>query len=163
MRGARSAARPITFATTAAAERAATLVSPDGRWLGYATNASGDFHTYLPPVPDGEVKKIVSSLPGGWNVWSPRGREVWYLTQFGEEFLSVEFPHGPDGEPATPRILFDLGDQIGRSLSVGMMFDIAPDGEQIIAIVGAQSDGLRLQFVLNWFEELKQRVPTGGR
>ena len=108
------------------------------------------------------MKKKISSLPGGWTVGSPQGREVWYLTQLGEKFLSVEFPDGPDGEPATPEFLFNFPNQIARDTR-GMTFDIAPDGEHIIAIVRAQSTGVRLQFVLNWFEELKELVPTGGR
>ena len=73
--------------------------------------------------------------------------------------MSVEFPDGPHGVPATPRILFDINDQLPRR--TGMVFDVAPDGERIISILRTQPTGSRLHLVLNWFEELKQRVPTG--
>ncbi|MCH7823626.1 MAG: PD40 domain-containing protein [Acidobacteria bacterium] len=151
---------PIPFATTAAEERVATLVSPDGRWLGYATNASGNFHTYLASVPGAEVRKKISSLPGGWNVWVPQRQEVLYMTEAGQTLLSVKFPDGPGGEPATPHILFDLNNKL-RRVTLGMVFDVAPDGERIISVVRVPPTASRLNIVVNWFEELKKRVPTG--
>jgi len=77
--------------------------------------------------------------------------------------LSVEFPNGPDGAPATPRILFDVGPQVLQRRAEGMVFDIAPDGERIILPVRMPLRASRLNIVVNWFEEFKQRVPTGGR
>ncbi len=48
-------------------------------------------------------------------------------------------------------------------------FDVTADGQKFLVIVPARrgdpedaAPGARINFILNWFEELKQRVPTGG-
>ncbi len=71
----------------------ATL-SPDERWLAYSSNESGPFEIYVRPFPDDG--RWVVSTGGGWNpVWSPTGRDLFYLN--GTTMMSVPV----DGEGAT--------------------------------------------------------------
>ena len=65
-----------------------------------------------------------------------------------------EFDHG------TPYELFDRAYYDGPN----RQFDIAPDGERFLMIDtnrGAAAAAPRINIILNWFEELKERVPTG--
>ena len=82
------------------------------------------------------------------------------MTGEGQTLVSVKFPDGSGGEPARPHILFDLNNRLRRMLP-GMVFDVAPDGERIISVVRVPRAASRLNIIVNWFEELKQRVPTG--
>jgi len=38
-----------------------------------------------------------------------------------------------------------------------------PDGRFVIIRTGTPQVATEINVILNWFEELKQRVPTGGR
>ncbi len=56
--------------------------------------------------------------------------------------------------------------EIGQNLSHYKMWDISPDGKRFLMVknesAGETSAGgapVKINIVLNWFEELKQRVP----
>jgi hypothetical protein len=71
---------PVPFLAQAPPQSAAYPVfSPDGRWLAYASNASGRFEVYVRPYPGPGPAEPVS-LEGGWcPAWNPTGRELFFL------------------------------------------------------------------------------------
>ncbi len=56
----------------------------------------------------------------------------------------------------------------GRTSQSGTVFranyDVTPDGQRFVMVKPSEQQGAATQInvVLNWFEELKQRVPTGN-
>ena len=58
--------KPFPFAEAAFDERTG-VISPDGRWLAYASNESGNFEIYVRPFPAG---------PGRWQVSRDGGTEA---------------------------------------------------------------------------------------
>ena len=42
-------------------------------------------------------------------------------------------------------------------------YDVTPDGQRFLLAKTAEQGPQEISVVLNWFEELKQKVPTGGK
>ena len=143
-------------------------LSPDGQWLAYESNASGQYEIYVQPFPDVDQGRWQMSTTGGTRpLWGPDGRELFYLTEAGVMGVAVE--SGADFVADTP-VLVVAGSYYGTSAARdGRTYDIAPDGQRFLMIkeggIANPDDpfaGLtQIHVVQNWFEELKARVPTG--
>ena len=137
-------------------------ISPDGRWLAYESNASGQFEIYVRPFPNVEDGQwLISSGRGARPLWSPDGRELFYLAP-GARLMAVpvetvqteaSFAHGK------PEEVF-RGYYVPGGISIGRSYDIAPDGERFLMIKESGNDSTEFILVQNWFEELKRLVPT---
>ena len=72
-----SLARFRPLVATPAAE-VSPAISPDGRWLAYASNESGRYETYVQPLP-GPGPRLQVSITGGTEpLWSPQGGTLFY-------------------------------------------------------------------------------------
>src|SRR5262249_28946182 len=60
---------------------AAPALSPDGRWIGYASNESGQFEVYVQPFPNGGRRWQISTDGGAEIAWSRNGRELFYRSR----------------------------------------------------------------------------------
>jgi len=134
------------------------VFSPDGRWLAYASTESGRNEIYVQPFPGPGGKWLISTGGGAEPLWSRDGRELFYRSRDG--MMAVDIQTQPVFQAATPRMLFE-----GRSYLIGRGpdYDISPDGQRFLMIKQVESRGPALNqinVVLNWFEELKRRVPT---
>ncbi len=144
-------------------ERSAAL-SPDGRWMAYQSNESGQFEVYVRPFPDVNGGRWqVSSGGGGWPLWSPAGRELFYVGSEG--MMAVPIETEPTFTQGTVDLLFDLGPYRTPSEAPNRRIDISPEGDRFLMLKeGGGSDGntpaASINIVLNWFEELKERVPV---
>ena len=54
-------------------------LSPDGRWLAYASNESGVWEVYVQPFPEGQGKWLVSTSGGSQPIWRGDGKELFYV------------------------------------------------------------------------------------
>ena len=138
----------------------APALSPDGRWLAYASEETGTPLIYVKPFPnidDGQWR--VSPDPGDDPVWSPDGRELYYRGEFGTGLMVAQIETEPTFSRRTPEPLFSLssyGVVDGRR-----QFDLAPAGDRFIfrkrgaAVQTSDDDRFNgLIFVQNWFEAL---------
>ena len=56
-------------------------ISPDGRWIAYESNASGQYEVYVQPFPDMDSGRWQISTQGGVTpAWTPDGRELFYVS-----------------------------------------------------------------------------------
>ena len=58
-------------------------VSPDGRWIAYASDESGTWEVYIQSFPDAGAKRTISASGGAEPQWRQDGRELYYLTPDG--------------------------------------------------------------------------------
>ena len=72
-----SEGRPRPILADASASEAYAALSPDGRWLAYASNESGHFEVYLRSYPSLDGKQQISKGGGVMPVWSRTGRRCW--------------------------------------------------------------------------------------
>jgi len=138
-------------------------VSPDGRWMAYASNESGRFEIYVRPFP-GLGAKLPISTQGGENPrWSRSGRELFYRDPVKSQLMAVEVQTAPEFRAGQPRPLFTL-DSTYSSTQSGLSggWDVSPDGKHFLVINAPEGaePGVRLQAVVNWFEELRRLAPA---
>jgi serine/threonine-protein kinase len=142
-------------------------ISPDGRWLAYTSNESGGNEIYVRPYPEVDGGRWQVSNNGGDSpLWSPDGRELFYRN--GDAAMAVAVKSDPAFDIENPTVLFQgmyySADFIPGTTELSP-WDISPDGKRFLMMknagVGESTGGgpRRINIILNWFEELKQRVP----
>ena len=133
-------------------------ISPEGRWLAYMSNENGRYEIFVRPFPDVESgsKYQVSTDGGEFPLWSPDGTELFYRGP--DAIMGVKVEPATSFKHSAPRNFFP--DQyIGQ-------FDIHPDSEKFLMLKEPVSEATteetprKINIVLNWFEELKERVPV---
>ena len=91
-------------------------------------------------------------------MWSRDGRELFYLD--GDRMMAVEITTAPTFRAGAPRLLFE-----GRYTTPwhGVAgYDVAADGQRFLRVQPMHPDppANQIHVVLNWFEELRRRVPA---
>jgi serine/threonine protein kinase/Tol biopolymer transport system component len=138
-------------------------VSPDGQWIAYCSDVSGQPEVYVRPFPDVDKGQSQVSTNGGRSPrWSPAGRELLFLNN-ENELMTVSFKTEPAFSLGTPEVLFE-SNFVSDQASEGTVWDIHPDGERFLmmrrpgTVSEEDSSGLsrKIVIVTNWFEELKQ-------
>ena len=136
--------------------------SPDGRWLAYISDESGHREIYVQPYPGPGGKWQISTEGGTEPVWNPNGRELFYRS--GDKMMAVEITEQPSFSVGKPKALFEGPYQ--PTPATFPNYDVSPDGLRFLMlkpVEQAQAAPTQINVVLNWFEELKQKVPTGKK
>jgi Tol biopolymer transport system component len=136
--------------------------SPDGRWLAYVSDESGRFEVYVQPYPGPGGKWQVSTEGGTEPVWNPNGRELFYRSS--DKMMAVDIATQPGFAPGKPRMLFE--GHYAPTLATSPNYEVTSDGQRFLMLKPSESAGTaptQINVVLNWFEELKRRVPTGTK
>jgi serine/threonine-protein kinase len=129
--------------------------SPDGRWVAYVSDESGRAEVYVRPFQGTGSRTQVSIDGGTAPVWSRNGHELFFAkadTLFTAPVtLGRTFTSGPAHRLFSGPYSFD---------EVTVNYDVAPDGQRFL-VPRNQIDSAprQLEIVLNWIEELKQKVP----
>ena len=134
--------------------------SPDGKWLAYVSNETGQHHVYVRPYPGPDGQWLVSGEAGGGEpVWSPDGAELFYRS--ADQMMVVSVQTKPTFNAGKPRLLFERA-YVTNAVAPGLFqeYDISPDGQRFLMIKEAGQEATQINVVLNWFEELKRLVPT---
>ena len=132
--------------------------SPDGRWVAYVTNQTGAFEVWVRPFPGPGPPTRVSPAGGHDPVWSRNGKELFY--QEGAKLMTAEVAGTqPALQFRAPRMLFEDG-FIPWEPNTPRTYDVAPDGRFLMIEETPSRLTQRFAVVLNWFEELKRRVPA---
>jgi eukaryotic-like serine/threonine-protein kinase len=137
-------------------------ISPDGRWMAYQSNELGSVEIYVRPFPDVNAGRWKISTEGGTRpLWNKNGREIFYFLEPGI-MMSVPVETGTSFKAGTPRELF-RGEYLATLSKT--QYSVTPDGQRFLMIKdaaarpGSSPSPQQISIVLNWFEELKQRVP----
>ena len=128
-------------------------ISPDGRWLAYASDESGRAELYVDSFPVLGNKIQISSggvLPlgggGGFAAWAAHGRELLYETP-DFRIMSVAVETSPTFSAGTPRMLFRFRPSRG--------FNASEDGQFFVGAIASGSASISVSVVMNWPELLK--------
>ena len=133
--------------------------SPDGRWLAYEeTPLTEAMQVYVRPIGRDGGRHQISADGGSQPRWSKNGREIVYRK--GDAMMAASFDP-QSGEVGTPVLLFrkpDAGQLGAGEPTYG--YDVTPDGSQFVLVEPvAQPNAQPTVVVLNWFAELKRKVP----
>ena len=149
------------FANEAESSQRGPKLSPEGQWLAYYSNESGGYQVYVQPFPKTGAKHRVTQQGGLYPLWSPDGKELLYFS--GGQVMGVDVATEPAFAFGNEQVLGMRG-----FVSPGggiASYDITPDGQQFLMIFPADQEDFvaehrQINIVLNWFEELKERVPV---
>jgi len=138
-------------------------VSPDGRWLAYEANDSGQFEIYVRPFPDVNSGRWQVSTTGGTRpIWTRSGQELVYVSPTGA-LMAVAVTRGSSWAATTPTLLVKEGYFTNLNWW-GRSYDVSPDGQRFLMIKEGGPDGTAaptsIIVVQHWVEELKRLVPT---
>ncbi len=136
------------------ADEYSPALSPDGRWLAYVSEESGQQEVYVRPFPATGAAKWQISVGGGTGpLWAHGGGKLFYQTAVGGLMVAdIEAEQG--FIPGTPRMLFR--DPSLRVYHWHPMFDLDPDDRRLLMIREAGAELGQLILVLNWFEEIEE-------
>ncbi|HXN47224.1 MAG TPA: protein kinase [Bryobacteraceae bacterium] len=143
--------KPFVVVATPATEDQGQF-SPDGHWLAYTSNESGQSEIYAIPFPPSASggKWMVSRGGGVQPRWRPNGRELFYISP-DSKMMSVEVTTGPVFQSGTPRPLFQT-EIVDTGIRTGpLSWDLAPDGNRFLIITPNLSDTSSLTVALNWW------------
>jgi Tol biopolymer transport system component len=156
--------KPELFLRTPADELVPRF-SPDGRLIAYRSNESGNNEIYVRPFPArGGGKWQVSTGGGLYGIWSNNGRELFYETTDNRIMVLDYTVNGDSFVPGKPRLW--SGKQIFYPGSSNL--DLAPDGRRFAVLTapeaaGGEKGSLHVTMLLNFFDEVKRRIPVGGK
>jgi serine/threonine-protein kinase len=147
-------------------------LSPNGKWLAYTSGESGDWEVYVESFPKPGSRHKVSTAGGEEPTWAPGGAEVFFMgpCASGTEpasrcFFAVPFRDGSPPMIGRPRSFAKVSNPV--LCDPNRCYDIAPDGRRFLVTLLEPPDASKpssttreMQVVLNWFEELKAKVPV---
>jgi Tol biopolymer transport system component len=146
-------------------------LSPDGKWMAYQSNESKRPEVYVQTFPPSGQKYQISTNGGLQPLWAPDGKQLFFLVDpsfegFGRARIAAtdirtepSFVIGK-ARPLPVEILISNNPEAPRT------YDITPDGKYFVVMSTANFHDadrrfqIKINLVLNWFEELKQRVPV---
>jgi eukaryotic-like serine/threonine-protein kinase len=131
-------------------------VSPDGRWMAYASDESGTSEIYVRPFPDAGSARWQVSTAGGFSpIWSHSGKELFYRSN-SETMMTVAVHPGATFSFDQPKALFSTAQYI--TINPVPSFDVSPDDKRFLFLrETAPNERNELIVVQNWTEEMKQR------
>jgi Tol biopolymer transport system component/tRNA A-37 threonylcarbamoyl transferase component Bud32 len=156
------------FAGVRSVEPIGSVFSPDGKWLAYAIGTgsatSANRGIFVQPVPPtGAIYQVPRQIVDFHPVWSASGTELVFTVAATAGQMAAVSVTTAGAVKFGPTVRFPAsvtGDRLSRQ---GRAWDLMPDG-RVIGIVPADEAAPRafaeMRLVLNWFEELKERVPV---
>jgi WD40 repeat protein len=140
----------------------APALSPDGRWLAYASDETGRAEVYVRPFPDVDSGKVRVSTDGGSGpLWAHSGSELFFV-DVDQRLVAAEVQTDSAFRVVQRQTLFSVSREY-RLLGNSDFYDIAPDDQRFLMgrVVGLRDDtidDIRIILVINWFEELRERL-----
>ena len=104
----------------------------------------------------------ISTDGGTEAVWNPNGRELFYRS--GDRMMAADIATQPNFSAGKPKILFERPYELNEGNNAN--YAVSPDGQRFLMLKPTEQElaaPAQINVVLNWFEELKQKVPTGKK
>jgi dipeptidyl aminopeptidase/acylaminoacyl peptidase len=125
--------------------------SPDGTWIAYQSNESGQYEIYAQPFGGGGDRVRISSRGGVQARWRADGRELFYLTHDGE-LTAVPVTFTADRRtltpgPPTPLFTARVGSVQGIALP---SYVVSADGERFLFDTLVEQPAPPISLILNW-------------
>jgi Tol biopolymer transport system component len=124
-------------------------LSPDGRWIAYVTDESGQDEVWIASFPSGADRRQISLAGGQAPEWGARGTEIMYISR-GNEMIATPFQAGAVGKPQT---LFRVGNLLERPFIFpsANVYTMTADAQRfLVAVPVADPTTPPISVVLNW-------------
>jgi Tol biopolymer transport system component len=136
-------------------------ISPDGRFSAWTSNLAGRPEVVVTSLTDEGKGRWQVSPDGGLSpAWSPRGGELFYMSQDGRV---MAVPYRVDGDTFQPGKAQPWAEARGTDPRRGI--DVTPDGKRYLSAAWPEGDKdapkPEAVLLLGFFEELKRRLAGG--
>ena len=133
-------------------------ISPDGRWIAYTSDESGQREVYVRRFPASDGKRRISAAGGEQPRWRADGKELFFVRADGKiTAVPVKAVAGlkPSFEPGAPVALFEshIGEGSGH---VAFQYDVTANGKRFLVATTADVETAPLTVVVNWSAGLKR-------
>ncbi|MDX1648100.1 MAG: hypothetical protein R3304_13215, partial [Longimicrobiales bacterium] len=128
------------------------VLSPDGRWLAYVSDESGQREVYVTDFPERRTRVKVSTEAAWQPAWTPGGGEIFYRRLDGDAVMTVPYSV-VDGalRPGPPSVLFESEGRFWACCVWGRNYDPTLDGRRFVMVAEeAAITSSRLQVVRRW-------------
>ncbi len=140
-------------------------VSPDGRWLAYASNETGHFEVYVRPFPDVNAIRVQVSQAGGTEPrWAHSGRELFFRNATGALVAATVVPAATFTQGAQA-VLFEGSQFLSVASQDARSYDVAPGDRRFVfmrPVVPTAAEGPpaadKLVQVTNWGAEVQAKL-----
>jgi eukaryotic-like serine/threonine-protein kinase len=134
------------------------VFSPNGRWVAYQSDESGQTEVYVLAYPGPGPKTRVSTDGGAGPLWNRNGRELFYQSVNG--IMAVPVLDTQTMRLGAPVRLFSY--QARGGTSGGRAYDVSPDGDRFLTVEPADPahPPSQLNLVQNWFAEVRRPAPV---
>jgi eukaryotic-like serine/threonine-protein kinase len=144
--------KPIPFLQTEFSE-AGGRYSPDGKWVAYYSDESGDNEVYVRSILPGSGRRLVSTSGGSRPKWRRDGKEIFYLSANGELMAAAVKDNGSSLETGIPKPLFQM-----HLAPFSPSYDVTSDGQRILAVSSlAKKLPAPITVVVNWNTALNRQ------
>jgi hypothetical protein len=129
-------------------------LSPNGRWLAYASDETGDLQVYVQPFPPTGEKRTISPDGGSEPRWRRDGNELFYLAS-SNKLMSVAIPGGNAFEYGAPKPLFDVRVPLTGN-PYRSNYAVTADGQRFLVNTRIEGAPAPINVILNWTALLKK-------
>jgi Tol biopolymer transport system component len=130
--------------------------SPDGRWVAYTSDESGQLEVYIQRFLFSGTKSRVSVAGGMLPAWRRDGKELFFLEPGSTRMMAVDVvTDKEDFRWIKPHLLFQLpAAESTHSSEPGSHYGVTPDGQRFLVIVNDETPVQLLNVVVNWDSDL---------
>jgi serine/threonine-protein kinase len=131
-------------------------ISPDGQWIAYTSEETGEYRVYVSPFPNVSDGRTIVSLNAGTSPrWSPDGGELYYRERGGGLLAAKVVVAGDDFRIGEREVLFETS---GIYMDPNhASYDVHPDGRFIMSMLGSSDVQDGLIVVENFAQEIEGR------
>lgn len=141
---------------------ASAVFSPDGKWVAYFSDESGQYEVYVQRFPGAGGHRKISDGGGGYPKWSSNGRQLLYYDGGQQRIMAVDYQVNGDAFVASkPR---QWSGTPVRQINANDSWELDPKGERVVVVPVEAAPGNagppKVGYLLNFFDELRRKVPT---
>jgi Tol biopolymer transport system component len=132
--------------------------SPNGRWIAYISNETGQFQVYVDSFPATGAKLAISIGGGSQPQWRADGKELYYYTPDRKLMAVAVNGDGPTFKVGEARPLFEIRVfAIDQSFPGTGYYAVTHDGQRfLVSSVPEAPAHQQINVVLNWTADLKR-------
>jgi Tol biopolymer transport system component len=129
--------------------------APDGRWVAYTSDESGQFEIYVRAFPGPGARRQISARGGAMPRWRADGRELFFVAP-DNKLMAVPVKTGDVFEAGAAMPLFET--RI-RTAPAWPQYDVSSDGQRFLinTMTETAAEQEPITLVLNWTADLKKR------
>jgi Tol biopolymer transport system component len=128
-------------------------VSPDGRWVTFGSDESGQWEVYVAAFPSFTEQRQISREGGAQPTWRKDGRELFYLSP-NRQMMAVEVRSGATLETDVPKPLFQTSIPYQTNLD---LYAVTRDGQRFLAVEpSGEAAKESLNVITNWASALEK-------